>query len=140
MDSFYIHILAEDHVLVRGDCHSLVLPLLDGLYGIQVHHAHMISAVVPGVLTCTMADGRKIHAAVSSGLVKVEENDVLVLVESVEESGDIDAIRARRAAEEAEALLRGHKSAMEYRAAQASLIRATNRLRAKGKYKPEEKF
>jgi len=139
VDSFYIHILAEDHVLVRGDCHSLVLPLLDGLYGIQAHHAHMISAVVPGVLSCTMADGRVITAAVSNGLVKVEENDVLVLVESAEESGDIDAIRASRAAEEAEALLRGHKSAMEYRAAQASLIRATNRLRTKGRHSGDKK-
>ena len=140
MESFYIHVLAEDHVLVRGDCKSLVLPLSDGLYGIQAHHAHMISAVVPGVLSCTMADGREITAAVSSGMVKVENNDVLVLVESAEESGDIDVIRAQRAAEEAEAIMRSNKSAMEYRVAQASLIRATNRLRAKGKHHPGDKF
>ena len=140
MESFYVHILAEDHVLVRGECSSLVLPLLDGLYGIQANHAPLISAVIPGVLSCTMADGRILTAAVSNGLVKVENNDVLVLVESAEESGDIDVIRARRAAEEAEAIMRSHKSAVEYRAAQASLIRATNRLRAKGKYTPESKI
>ena len=139
MESFYIHILAEDHVLCRGDCTSLVLPLIDGLYGIQAHHSSMISAVIPGVLSCTMADGTVINAAVSNGLVKVEDNDVLVLVESAEESGDIDALRAKRDAEEAEAALRSHKTAMEYRVAQAALLRATNRLRAKGYHHPDMK-
>ena len=138
MASFYVHILAEDHVLVRGVCNSLVLPLIDGLYGIQAHHSSMISAIVPGVLSCTMADGRVITAAVSNGLVKVENNDVLVLVESAEESGDIDALRAKRDAEEAEAALRSHKTAMEYRIAQAALLRATRRLRASGSYKTEK--
>ncbi len=139
MDSFYIHILAEDHVLVRGDCHNLVLPIFDGLYGIQAHHSNMISAVEPGILTCTMADGSIITAAVSNGLVKVEDNDVLVLVESAEAPEDIDVIRAKRAAEEAEAALHRHASMMEYRVAQASLIRATNRLRVKGQFKPDDK-
>ena len=138
MASFYVHILAEDHVLVRGDCNSLVLPLIDGLYGIQAHHSSMISAIVPGVLSCTMADGTVFTAAVSNGLVKVEDNDVLVLVESAEKSGDIDSLRAKRDAEEAEAALRSHKTAMEYRIAQAALLRATNRLRASGSYKPEK--
>ncbi|MBR5490168.1 MAG: ATP synthase F1 subunit epsilon [Oscillospiraceae bacterium] len=138
MASFYVHILAEDHVLVRGDCLSLVLPLPDGLYGIQAHHSNMISAVIPGLLKCTMKDGTVINAAVSNGLVKVEDNDVLVLVESAEDSAEIDVIRAKRAAEEAEALLRSKHNAMEYRMAQASLIRATNRLRASGRYIPEK--
>ena len=138
MASFYVHILAEDHVLVRGDCNSLVLPLIDGLYGIQAHHSSMISAIVPGVLSCTMADGTVFTAAVSNGLVKVEDNDVLVLVESAEKSGDIDSLRAKRDAEEAEAALRSHKTAMEYRIAQAALLRATSRLRASGSYKTEK--
>ncbi len=139
MDSFYIHILAEDHVLLRGDCISLVLPILDGQYGIQAHHSSMISAVVPGILSCTMADGSTLTAAVSNGLVKVEDNDVLVLIESAEAPEDIDAIRAKRAAEEAQAAMLQQRSKMEYRAAQASLIRATNRLRAKGRYNPNDK-
>ncbi len=139
MDSFYIHILAEDHVLLRGDCLSLTLPIIDGLYGIQAHHSNMISAIVPGILSCTMADGSSLTAAVSNGLVKVEDNDVLVLVESAEAPEDIDLIRAKRAAEEAQAEMQKNLSMMEYRAAQASLIRATNRLRAKGKYRPDDK-
>lgn len=134
MKSFYIHILARDHVVARGDCVSLVLPVYDGLYGIQAHHSNMISTVEPGILRCTMADGENICVVVSSGFVKVEDNDVLVLLESAEAPEEIDSTRAKLAAEEAEAILRGKRSAMEHRLAQASLIRATNRLRAKGRY------
>ena len=139
MDSFYIHVLAEDHVFLRGDCLSLTLPIVDGLYGIQAHHSNMISAVVPGTLSCTMADGSIHSAAVSNGLVKVEDNDVLVLVESAETPENLGSFRARLATEEAEAAKENRKAMMEYGAAQASLIRASSRLRTKGRYKPEDK-
>ena len=139
MRSFYIHVLAEDHVLVRGDCLSLVLPLVDGLYGIQANHSPMLSAVVPGELSCTMADGSSISAAVSNGLVKVENNDVLVLVESAERPEEIDTARAKRAAEEARDAMMAREASLEYRAAQATLIRATNRLRVKRGYRGNDK-
>ncbi len=131
MDSFYIHILAEDHVVARGDCLSMVIPVHDGLYGIQAHHSSMISAIVPGILSCSMADGSSFRTVVSRGLVKVEANDVLVLVESAEDPDSIDLARARRAEREAREILRGQASRMEHTAAEASLARALNRIRAK---------
>ena len=139
MDSFFIHILAEDHVVARGDCLSMVVPVYDGLYGIQAHHSNMISAIVPGIMTCTMADGSKVRAAVSKGLVKVEDNDVLVLVESAEYPESIDIARAQRAAREAEEILHRKHSLMEQTAAEASLARALNRIRAKSASEPENK-
>ena len=134
MDSFYIHVLAEDHVVARGDCLSMVLPLEDGLYGVQAHHSNMISAIVPGILTCTMADGSTIRSAVSRGLVKVENNDVLVLIESAENPEAIDLDRAKRAAWEAQEVLQRKHSLMEQTAAEASLARAINRIRAKNTF------
>jgi len=131
MDSFYIHVLAEDHVVARGDCLSMVLPFDDGLYGIQAHHSNMISAIFPGILSCTMADGSTVRAAVSRGLVKVEDNDVLVLVESAEDPETLDLPRAQRAVKEAQEVLHRQHSLMEQTAAEASLARALNRIRAK---------
>ena len=134
MDSFYIHVLAEDHVVARGDCLSMVLPLEDGLYGVQAHHSNMISAIVPGILTCTMADGSAVRSAVSRGLVKVENNDVLVLIESAENPEAIDLDRAKRAAWEAQEILHRKHSLMEQTAAEASLARAINRIKAKNTF------
>jgi hypothetical protein len=70
-------------------------------------------------------------AAVSEGMVKVEGNDVLVLVDSAEYPEEIDAKRAQRAADEAKEAILQKRSVREYRTAQANLARAINRLRVK---------
>jgi len=133
MNSFFVRILAEDHVFYEGDCVSLILPFPDGLYGIQAGHCNTLSAIIPGELICRRPDGSSLTAAVSAGLAKIEKGEVLVLVETAELPGDIDAARAKRAVDEAREAMIAKRSSMEYRAAQATLIRATNRLRVKGK-------
>lgn len=139
MDSFYVHVLVEDHVLFRGDCVSMLLPIADGQYGIMAHHSNMVSAIVPGELRLTTTGGETVTAAVSNGIVKVENNDVLVLVESAERPEEIDAARAKKAAQEARDAMMAREAGMEYRAAQATLIRATNRLRVKRSYRNNDK-
>ena len=91
MRRFYLHVLAEDHVLFRGDCLSMVLPISDGQYGILAGHSNMVAAVVPGTLRFTTAVGEKVSAAVGAGIVKVEANEVLVLVESAERLDGTDS-------------------------------------------------
>ena len=106
-NKFFLHILAADKPFYEGECVSLVVPTLQGQYGIMAHHSNYISAVVPGELDFTVEeDGKekRIRAAVSEGIVKVEKNEVLVL---------------RR------------QSVREYYAAQAKLARAMNRLKVK---------
>ena len=70
-------------------------------------------------------------AAVSPGMVKVEANEVLVLVDSAERPEEIDEARARREADEAREALLQQKSRQEYQLAQGTLARALNRLRVK---------
>jgi F-type H+-transporting ATPase subunit epsilon len=105
-----------------------------GQYGILAHHQDMIAAVVPGTLLYRAPDEETQAAAVSSGLVKVENNDVLVLVDSAERPEEIDANRARRAADEAKEALLQKRSIQEHYAAQANLARALSRLRVKRNY------
>ncbi len=131
MESFRLHILAADSLFYDGDCESLVVPCPDGFFGIQAHRADMISAVVPGELSYRPVGGKDMLAAVSSGLVKVEGNDVLVLVDTAERPEEIDANRAKRAADAAQEELLQKRSLLEYRAAQSNLARALSRLRVK---------
>ena len=70
-------------------------------------------------------------AAVSPGMVKVERNDVLVLVDSVERPEEIDIVRAQREVDEAKEILLQKRSRQEYQIAQATMARALNRLRVK---------
>ena len=83
----------------EGACENLVVPCADGSFGVQAHHSNMISAVTPGELALPPRRGPRRRpekiAAVSAGLIKVERNDVLVLVDTAERPEEIDANRAR---------------------------------------------
>ena len=131
MNSFTIHILAADRVFYEGPCESLILPTISGLYGILALHREVVCAIVPGEMKWRIPGGEDQYAAVSAGLVKVEKNDVLILVDSVERPEEIDEIRAKRASDEAKEALLQRRSIQEYHSAEAKLARALSRLRVK---------
>ena len=113
MDTFQVHILAADKTFYEGPCVSLVVPTTDGERGI-------------------LAPEQPVQAAaISPGMVKVEDNDVLVLVDSAERPEEIDVARAQREIEEAQEALLQQRSRQEHQLAQATLARALNRLRVK---------
>ena len=131
MDTFQVHILAADRIFYEGPCVSLTIPASDGERGILAHHENMIAAIQPGTLRWQPPEQGVQLAAVSPGMVKVERNDVLVLVDSAERPEEIDEARARREADEAREALLQKKSRQEHQLAQTSLARALNRLRVK---------
>ena len=131
MDTFQVHILAADRTFYEGPCVSLTIPTSDGERGILAHHENMMAAVQPGTLRWQVPGQEVQLAAVSPGMVKVEYDDVLVLVDSAERPEEIDEARARRAADEAREALLQKKSRQEHQLAQSTLARALNRLRVR---------
>lgn len=129
--NFKVQILASDKVVYEGECRSLVLPTTDGQYGIMADHCNMISAVMPGDLVYERQDGSKEELFVAEGLVKIENNEVLVLVSAAEKPDEIDENRARREMERAKEQLALKQGILEYRNAQIKLSRAINRLKIK---------
>ncbi len=131
MNSFKTHILAADNTFYDGECESLIVPTPRGQYGIMAGHSNAISAIAPGMMTYRIPGQPDRIAAVSSGLVKIENNEVLVLVDSAERPEDIDRNRAKRAADAAKEALLQKQSLREYYSAQTTLARAIARLRVK---------
>ena len=131
METFQVHILAADKTFYEGPCVSLIIPTSDGERGILAHHSPMIPAVKPGTLRYQVPGEKPRLAAISPGMVKVEHNDVLVLVDSAERAEEIDEARAQREIEEAREALLQQRSRLEHQLAQATLARALNRLRVK---------
>ena len=131
MNTFPLNVFAAEKPFYEGDCVSLVLPTTGGQYGIQAMHNNMIAAIVPGMLKITTPNGDKIIAAVSEGLVKVENNHVLLLVDTAELPEEIDENRAKHSAEQAKEAILQKKSIQDYYAAQAKMARAIGRLRVK---------
>ena len=132
MSTFRVHILAASHTFYDGECESLVIPTPRGQYGILDGHSNVISAIVPGTMSYRIPGEETKIAAVSSGLIKIENNEVLVLVDSAERPEEIDANRAKEAADAAREALLQKQSIREYRTAQTNLARAIARLRVKG--------
>lgn len=128
MDNFTVHILAADKVLYDGECQSLIIPTPWGQYGVLAHHCKAICAIVPGRLTYKTPDGKPHYAAVSDGLIKIEDNDVLILVDTAERPEEIDMNKVRRAADVSREAMLQKRSIREYREAQATLARALSRM------------
>ena len=134
MNEFSLHIIEADSDFYNGKCVSLVVPTTEGMYGIQAGHENLVAAIKIGVIKYTLPDGTRCHAAVSDGMVKVENNEVLILVESAEDPDEIDEERAKREEEMAKEVLRGKSDTLNYRAAKGIMARAVNRLRIKKRY------
>ena len=128
MSTFTVHILAADKVLYEGECESMIIPTPWGQYGILAHHCKAICAIVAGRLTYKIPGEKEKYASVSDGLVKIEDNDVLVLVDTAERPEEIDINKARRIADASKEAMLQKKSIEEYRQAQATLARALSRI------------
>ena len=131
MENFPVHILAADEPFYEGPCQSISVPTTTGMYGVLAHHTNVILAIVPGTLRYRCEGEDEKLAAVSAGLMKVENGVVLILVDSAERPEEIDANRAQRAADQAKEELLQKKSIQEYRMAQSNLARALSRLQVK---------
>ena len=136
MRPFKVKILASDHPFYEGECYSLTLPTTNGMYGIFARHSNMIAAIVPGTMHYRLREDEQLDAAISGGMFKIENGEVLVLADTIERPEEIDANRARRNADEAMEAMRQRRSIIEYRAAQATLARAMSRLRVKQRNEP----
>lgn len=137
MSTFNLSILAAERAFYVGACESLIVPTVEGQYGILANHTNMISAVVNGILEFRIPGGEMQPVVVSDGMVKVEDNDVLVLVDTAERPEEIDAIVAQLEADQAKEALLQQRSMQEYYLAQADLSRALNKLKVKNKYSPD---
>lgn len=134
MNSFHLCILAADRPFYDGECVSLCIPTDDGIYGVQANHHNVIAAIVAGTVSFKKTENDEFEfAAVSEGIMKVEDGKVLLLVDTAERPEEIDRNRAIADAEEAREELLKNQGIAEYREAQARLARALSRIKTKGK-------
>lgn len=110
---------------------SIIIPTSDGLYGIWANIQNLISDIIPGMLEMRKQNGETVIAAVSEGIVKVEDGNVLVLVDTIELPEEIDINRAKRNADRAKEELLQKRSIRDYYQAQARMARALNRMKVK---------
>lgn len=130
--------MASEHMVYDGEAESVSLMTTEGSIGILAHHANLVMAVVPGEVTYVPVgdDAKeaglsgKQTVVVSDGLLKVENNEVMLLVDTAELPEEIDEARARRAEEQAREALKRANSNRDVSLATAELSRALSRIKA----------
>ncbi len=127
--TFHLEIVTPDKQFFMGEAEAVVLPALDGAYGVEPRHEPVATAVVPGELRfCTQGVWTEI--VVGQGLAEVMPDRVMILVSAAERPEEIDLARAQAARERAEERLRHKLSVRDYYNSKAALARAMARLKA----------
>ena len=134
MNSFILNITAYSGEFYQGNCESMVLPVKDGVYGVQAGHSPVLVAIHMGMLKFTV-DGETREILVGDGIAEVTPTFVLLLVDSAERPEDIDKNRAEAARIRAEERLQHKQSMHEYYQTKIALDRAMQRLQTAAKYK-----
>lgn len=127
MNKFMLNITASSGEYYQGDCEDLVLPISDGVYGIQAGHSPVLVAIHMGILHFEV-NGESQDILVGDGIAEVTPAYVMVLVDSAERPEDIDKNRA-------EERLQHQQSMHEYYQSKIALDRAMQRLQAAAKYR-----
>ena len=134
-DKFTLKILAADRIFYEGEAVSIIVPAMDGDLQIMAHHENMVLATKEGIIKLRTEQGEDWKRGIAGiGFIKVIDNTVTLLVDSIEAPEDIDRVRAEEELERAKEQLRQDQSIQEYRLSKASMARALLRLSESGKH------
>lgn len=127
-DKIQLEIVTPERRVVHESVDEVVLPGIEGYFGVLPGHAPFLTALGVGEITYRIA-GRSVHLAVASGYCEVLRERVSVLAENCERADEIDVTRAREDKRRWEqALKQDFGSDLEFRRAEVRLRKALTRL------------
>jgi F-type H+-transporting ATPase subunit epsilon len=133
-----LRIITPERVVLDTTAASVRVPATDGSMGIFPRHAGMVAALDGGVLSYK-SGGREERLFISGGFAEVRSNTVRILTSAGEKPSEIDLERAKAAEERARERLKprrtdltAEEATIDIARAQASLLRAIQRLKVHG--------
>ncbi len=128
MSTFQFEIVTPTRTLDKGQVNYVRCPGMDGSFGVMANHLEGIIALSIGEIKVTI-DGKEEYLATSGGYTEITDEKMQLLVESVEDSDEIDTDRAKRSLERAQVRKEKHSLEIDGARVELSLDRALNRLR-----------
>lgn len=128
---FQLTIIVPEKVYLDKSVDSLSVVTSQGALTILAHHVDFIANIEISMLTIR-DQGKVINYAVSGGIINIfqKENKVLLLVNAIESTSEIDEARAKAAQKRAEERLAEEGLTLrEQQKAEIKLKRALNRLK-----------
>jgi F-type H+-transporting ATPase subunit epsilon len=129
MKELSVEIITPSSSVFRGKAKSVSVPGSLGNFQILYNHAPILSSLDIGKIKIVDLDDKTIELATSGGTVEVNNNNVLLVVDSAESKEDIDIARAREAFNRAKERISSHKNDIDLSRAELALQRALNRIK-----------
>lgn len=129
-DTLKLSILTPDRVLFSGEVKELITENELGRMSILPNHVAMICSLVPAVTTFVEGNNNEKKVFSSSGVLKVNENEIEMLCETAEWPDEIDIERAEASKKKAEEILEG-SNGHDNKRAELKLRRSIMRILAK---------
>lgn len=132
-DGLTLEIATPTRLVVSEQVDEVVVPGVEGYFGVLAGHAPFLTTL--GIGELTYRKGRdEFHLAVAGGFCEVRNDKVIVLADMAERPEEIDRDRAERARQRAEQRLSGRsQEEVDYARAAAALARALTRLQVAGR-------
>jgi len=127
MATFSIEIVTPTRVITEENVSYLRCPGVDGSFGVMAGHTDGIIALSVGEVKVEIGNKEK-WIATSGGFADISSEKVLLLLETAEQSFEIDVERAKTAMKRAKDRIED-KGKIDVFRAESALIRAINRLK-----------
>jgi len=129
-NDFAVKVVTPDGEAWSGRATSVVIPGLDGYFGVWKDHMPLIAGMDVGTLWIKTPQEHVLTLlAVDGGFVEVSRDGVTILAESAAIGEDIDVIAATKDEEDARARIAPHFGDVEVERAEVALKKALNRKR-----------
>ncbi|MDY6916250.1 MAG: F0F1 ATP synthase subunit epsilon [Candidatus Cloacimonadota bacterium] len=132
MATVHLEIFQPQKVRLKDDFDHIIVPGVDGDFGIYSGHTPFITMLRPGVITVYKGNKTK-NYAVHDGFATVENDNIVIVCETIEAEEEIDVKRAKKAKQRAEKRLKAppESSDIDFRRAELALKRALVRINLK---------
>ncbi len=132
-EKLLFEVVTPDRKLLSAEADVVVLPGVEGQFGVLAGHVPFLSALDVGEMY--YRDGGKTeYLSVSGGFAEVTGKKVTIVAEAAEMGREIDIERARKALERAEKRLATAKTEnIDWARAEAALRRAMMRMKVAGR-------
>jgi F-type H+-transporting ATPase subunit epsilon len=131
-EKILLEIVTPERVVVTEEVDEVILPGIEGEFGVLPGHIPFLTALKVGELVYKGKEG-VVHLAVSWGYVEVTAHSVKVLAETAEKATEIDRDRAEMAKREAEKILTAGMDDPEYEKAKVTLEKSVIRVQVAGR-------
>ncbi len=100
-------VVTPDGLVVDIEVAEVIIPTVEGKVGVLSGHAPMLCELKPGVFKYKDRQWDEYHLFVDGGFAHVRDNEVIILTPAVIKPGQVEALVARKALEDAFAMPSG---------------------------------